>query len=193
MSTPAASPPASGLRVTRAVAEQLGTYPEEARATIRRYMNSINENTVGKPVDIPGAPRGTRYLALEPEESALPVIIYRPNLPSEGSGWLIAALLDRDTYAQQREAESRGLLSNPTVRAGIRAAAITAAGVAVALAARRAIAPSQDEGESGKAAEPGDHLGDEDREVLGRLTRRPRRVGPLGPHARRGRGGHGSS
>lgn len=139
MSASADSPPASGIRVTRPVMDELWKIADPGEgAALRRYINSIPQ-AVGTPVDIPGAPPGTQYLAIVPEESELPVIVYRPALPDEQGEWLVTALLPRETYQQQKQAEKRGLLQNDTVRAGILAAALAAAGIAVGILTGEAV------------------------------------------------------
>ncbi len=127
------SPRASGIRVTRPVIDELQKITDAGLAgTLRRYINSIPQ-LEGTPIDIPGAPAGTQYLALVPDEPELPVIVYRPTLPGEQGEWLVTALLDRDTYGQQKQAEKRGLLQNDAVRAGIQAAAMAAVGIAIGI------------------------------------------------------------
>jgi hypothetical protein len=137
MSADADSPPTSGIRVARPVIDELRrmTDPNVA-AALRRYINSI-PHSAGVPIDIPDPPPGTQYLAIVPEEQELPVIVYRPTLPDERGEWLITALLGRDTYEQQRQAEKRGLLQNDAVRAGIKAAAVAAVGAVIGILAAR--------------------------------------------------------
>jgi hypothetical protein len=94
MST-AATPPGGDVRVTRIVLETVtGMGDTPARSALLRYISSIGE-TSGQPIDIPGAPTGTRYLAITLPEPSLPLIVYRPGLPEEGGGW------GRDSAARQ--------------------------------------------------------------------------------------------
>jgi hypothetical protein len=121
----------SGIRIAGPVLKELGAMRGAGhRAVLIRSIGSISQGA-GEPVDIPGAPPGTSYLALVPAEPSLPVIIYRPMLPDEDGDWLVTALLDRDTYRQQREAEKRGILGDPAIRSSIQVAAETASNVAI--------------------------------------------------------------
>ncbi|HVB45232.1 MAG TPA: hypothetical protein VNF47_21360 [Streptosporangiaceae bacterium] len=122
-----------GVRVTRAAMEELWKITNPAQGgTLRRLIVGIPQ-AEGIPVDISGAPPGTQYLAIVSDDPELPVIVYRPTLPDEEGEWLVTALLDRDTYQQQKQAEKRGLLQNDTVRAGIQAAAMAAAAIAIGM------------------------------------------------------------
>ena len=113
---------AGNIRVARTVLGEIkGLEPPEADA-VKETIDSIG-TAEGVPVDIPVAPPGTAYLALAPSDQAAPVVIYRPMLPDEGGDWLVTALMDRDDYEVQREAQRRGLLHDPAVRTAVTAAA----------------------------------------------------------------------
>ncbi len=113
---------AGNIRVARTVLDEIkGLEPPEADA-VRETIDSIR-TTDGVPVDIPVAPPGTAYLALAPADPAAPVVIYRPMLPDEGGDWLVTALMDREDYGVQREAQRNGLLRDPAVRTAVTAAA----------------------------------------------------------------------
>jgi hypothetical protein len=136
MTAPEASARSVRTRVARPVADEIEAMDPPSRQALAQHVVDISD-AVGEPIDIPGAPPGTSYLAFVPPEPNLPVIVYRPMRPDEDGDWLVTALLDRETYTQQRIAEVGGLLSNPAVRAGIQAAAITAAGIAIGMVAGR--------------------------------------------------------
>ena len=113
---------AGDIRVARTVLDEIkGLEPPEADA-VRETIDSIGA-TEGEPVDIPVAPPGTAYLALAPADQAAPVVIYRPMLPDENGDWLVTALMDRDDYEVQQEAQRHGLLRDPAVRTAVTAAA----------------------------------------------------------------------
>lgn len=78
----------------------------------------IIDKVTGEPIDLPGAPGRTSYLALSTrlqDGRAGPVIIYRPSQSSEHADWVIVYLLSREQYKDVRRAE--GLVATtPAVR-----------------------------------------------------------------------------
>jgi hypothetical protein len=93
------------IRVTRSANEQIGALDAADARAVDSALAALDERP-GRPINLPGAPAGTSYLALPTRRSAAgPVIIYRPMLPSEGEGWLIVSLLSPAEYRNIGRAE----------------------------------------------------------------------------------------
>jgi hypothetical protein len=93
------------IRITRSAREQIGTLDAAAARAVDSALAALDERP-GRPINLPGAPAGTSYLALPTRRSAAgPVIIYRPTLPSEGEGWLVVSLLSPEEYRNIGRAE----------------------------------------------------------------------------------------
>jgi hypothetical protein len=94
------------VRLTNAVADAIkGLEPDEAEAVIRVIERL--DSAEGEPADLPGAPPGTQYLAITPENPKAPVVIYRPMLSNEEGDWLVTSLIPRDNYHAWRGATER--------------------------------------------------------------------------------------
>ena len=94
------------VRLTNAVADAIkGMEPDEADAVVRVIERL--DSAEGDPADLPGAPPGTQYLAITPENPKAPVVIYRPMLRNEDGDWLVTSLIPRDKYYAWRGAADR--------------------------------------------------------------------------------------
>jgi hypothetical protein len=87
------------VRLTVAAADEIKQMdPDE----IGRVLGRVGRGE-GEPVDLPGAPPGTQYLALRPESPKAPVVIYRPMLPNEDGDWLVTSLIPQDNFNAWRQ------------------------------------------------------------------------------------------
>jgi hypothetical protein len=102
------------VRLTTAVNDEIrdmtGAEADAVWAAIERIGRAE-----GEPVDLPGAPPGTQYLALTPSGGKGPVVIYRPMLPGEDGDWLVASLIAREQYDAWR-ALVRAAVEQPRAR-----------------------------------------------------------------------------
>jgi hypothetical protein len=124
--------PASDVVVARTVLGQMRKLPPSQAASVARGVQTIGQ-VKGEPIRIEavGIPPGARHFALAPDDDQAPIIIYRTVPPDDPGKWRVTTLMSRDDYREYREAERRGLLDDPTVKAVIKAAAIIAGAVAV--------------------------------------------------------------
>jgi len=103
------------IRITRSAREQIGALDAAAARAVDSVLAALDESH-GRPINLPGAPAGTSYLALPTRRSAAgPVIIYRPMLPSEGEGWLVVSLLSPAEYRNIGRAEEL-VIASPAAR-----------------------------------------------------------------------------
>jgi hypothetical protein len=106
-----------GIRAARTVTSQISELDQDVAGAVRRAILSIG-HAEGEPISIPtpGPPRDMQYLSLVPDHLAAPVIIYRQARPGEKGKWLVTALISREAYQHQREAERAGILDDQFVR-----------------------------------------------------------------------------
>ncbi len=105
------------ILVTQTARKQIGALDDADAKAVDAALQIIDKIT-GEPIDLPGAPGGTYYLALSTRTEdgrAGPVIIYRPGLSTEDAGWVIIYLLSRDEYKEVRRAENLAA-TTPAVR-----------------------------------------------------------------------------
>ena len=77
--------------------------PERAEA-VHAAIREIGTRT-GEPLDIPGSPPDTPFLALKTSLRDAPVVVYRRTLPDEPGDWLVVSLLSPEEYQDVRRAE----------------------------------------------------------------------------------------
>lgn len=123
---PISDPPvASDVLVSQAVLDRLDelaeTEPEKADSAARAIQSVGRVPAAPIRIDLPGGPRGAKYVALVPADPDAPVIIYRALIPEvdTGSGWLVTALLSPTEYQRYREAERTGLQERSPRAAGL--------------------------------------------------------------------------
>jgi hypothetical protein len=106
----------SEIRVTRAAKEQIGALDDVDDRAVNAALASLDDRE-GRPINLPGAPAGTSFLAMPtPIRRAGPVIIYRPLLPSEGTGWLVVSVLSYEDFRNITRAEEY-VAESPEARA----------------------------------------------------------------------------
>jgi hypothetical protein len=96
------------ILVTSTAQHQIEALDDADAQAVDSAIQAIDRST-GELIDLPGAPAGTSYLALSTRVSRDgregPVIVYRPQLPDEGRGWLIMSLLSPERYRALRHVE----------------------------------------------------------------------------------------
>lgn len=124
---------ATDVLVARTVIDQMHELPPSQAATVARAIQAIGQ-VQGEPISInlTDLPPDTKHYALTPDDDQAPIIIYRSIPPGERHAkWRVTTLMNRDDYNEYRQAERRGLLDDPVVKALIKAG--IAVGVALAI------------------------------------------------------------
>jgi hypothetical protein len=125
----------ANVRMTPAAIDALHELASPQAKSVARAIAAIGR-TEGKPV---AAPQGTaqdngrQYLAMVPADDQAPVVMYRE---ADDGGYLVTALVDRDTYKTYEIAEQPGFLQSATFKAAVGAVAAAALGI---IAGSRAI------------------------------------------------------
>jgi hypothetical protein len=96
----------SELRVTRSAKEQIGALDAADARAVDAALASLDDRE-GRPINLPGAPVGTSFLAMPTQvRRDGPVIIYRPLLPTEKvMGWLVVSVLSGEDFRNITRAE----------------------------------------------------------------------------------------
>lgn len=104
---------------------------EKAQATaVNRAIDRIG-TVPGRRIDLPTAPPGTPYYALQTSNPGAPVVIYREMRKEEDGDYLVVSLMTPGQFRQQQEVEESGILDDPALRQEVRVVANTAATTAV--------------------------------------------------------------
>jgi hypothetical protein len=115
----------SNVRMTPAAIDALHGLARPQAESVARAIAAIGQ-APGKPVAAPEG-NGRQYLAMVPDEDAAPVVMYRE---SDDGGYLVTALVDRDTYKTYEIAENgHGLLQSTTFKTMVGAVAAAVMGV----------------------------------------------------------------
>lgn len=124
------------IRITQSALQMLRALDDADSRAADAALAIIDEQP-GQPINLPGAPAGTSYLALPARRNpGGPVIIYRPLLPTEGEGWLVVSLLTPEEYRDIGRAEEL-VTASPAAReivSAVVAGTVATAGVATATA-----------------------------------------------------------
>jgi PHD/YefM family antitoxin component YafN of YafNO toxin-antitoxin module len=103
------------IRITQSALQMLRALDDADSRAVDAALAVIDEQP-GQPINLPGAPAGTSYLALPARRNpGGPVIIYRPLLPMEGEGWLVVSVLSHEEYRDIGRAEEL-MASSPAAR-----------------------------------------------------------------------------
>lgn len=92
---------------------------EELSSGQARAVNAAIRDIPGKRgqrFNIPGAPPAEPFLAIEPEDSDAPVVIYRRTTTDEQGDWLVVSLMNRSDYHAVRRAEQSLAAAPPAIR-----------------------------------------------------------------------------
>jgi hypothetical protein len=115
----------SNVRMTPAAIDALHELARPQAESVARAIAAIGQ-TPGKPVKAPDV-NGRQYLAMVPDDETAPVVMYRE---SDDGGYLVTALVDRDTYKTYEIAENgHGFFQSNTFKAAVSAVAAAAVGV----------------------------------------------------------------
>lgn len=116
----------SDVRMTPAAIDALHKLARPQAESVARAIAAIGQ-VPGKPVEAPnGNGNGRQYLAIVPDDDEAPVVMYRQ---SEDNGYLVTALVDRDTYQTYEITEQPGFLRSTTFRTAVGTVAAAAIGV----------------------------------------------------------------
>jgi hypothetical protein len=125
----AAVPTDSGPSNVRMTPAAIGSLRELARPeaeSVARAIAAIGQIR-GNPVVAPnGNGNGKNYLAIVPEDDKAPVVMYRH---ADDNGYLVTALVDRDTYQTYEIAEQPSFLQSRTFKTAVSAVAAAAIGI----------------------------------------------------------------
>jgi hypothetical protein len=124
----------ANVRMTPAAIDALHELARPQAESAARAIAAIGQ-TAGKPVDAPQA-NGRQYYAMVPDDDKAPVVMYR----EADDGYLVTALVDRDTYETYEIAEQPGFLQSKSFKAAV--GAVAAAALGIILGARAAGKPS---------------------------------------------------
>ena len=113
----------SNVRMTPAAIDALHELARPQAEAVARAIASIGQ-AEGKPVAAPQG-NGRQYYAMVPDDDA-PVVMYRQ---ADDKGYLVTALVDRDTYKTYEIAEQPGFLQSTTFKTAVGAVAAAALGI----------------------------------------------------------------
>ena len=126
----------SNVRMTPAAIDALHKLARPQAESVARAIAAIG-HVAGRPVEAPnGNGNGRQYLAAVPDDEKAPVVMYRQ---SEDKGYLVTALVDRDTYQTYEIAEQPSFLRSSTFRAAVGAVAAAAIGIILGSRAGRSL------------------------------------------------------
>jgi hypothetical protein len=116
----------SNVRMTPAAIDALHKLARPQAESVARAIAVIGQ-VPGKPVEAPNENgNGRQYLAVVPDEEMAPVVMYRE---AEDNGYLVTALVDRDTYQTYEITEQPSFLRSTTFRTAVGAVAAAAIGI----------------------------------------------------------------
>jgi hypothetical protein len=116
----------SNVRMTPAAIDALHKLTRPQAESVARAIASIGR-VPGNPVEAPnGNGNGRQYLAIVPDDEMAPVVMYRE---SEDNGYLVTALVDRDTDQTYEISEQPSFLRSTTFRTAVGAVAAAAIGI----------------------------------------------------------------
>ena len=116
------------VRMTPAAIDALHKLARPQAESVARAIASIGQ-VPGNPVEAPngnGNGNGRRYLAIVPDDDMAPVVMYRE---SDDNGYLVTALVDRETYQTYEITEQPSFLRSTTFRTAVGAVAAAAIGI----------------------------------------------------------------
>src|SRR5215472_4397824 len=114
----------SNVRMTPAAIGGLRELARPQAESVARAIAAIGQ-VPGKPVEAPNG-NGRQYLAVVPDDDKAPVVMYRN---SEENGFLVTALVDRDTYQTYEISEQPSFLRSNTFKTAVSAVAAAAIGI----------------------------------------------------------------
>src|SRR5215471_16132259 len=117
----------SNVRMTQPAIDALRELARPQAEAVARAIAAIGTagTTEGKKVVAP-ADNGRQYYAMVPDDDSAPVVMYRA---ADDSGYLVTALVDRETYKTYEIAEQPGFLQSTTFKTAVGAVAAAALGI----------------------------------------------------------------
>jgi hypothetical protein len=114
----------SNVRMTPAAIGALRELARPQAESVARAIAAIGQ-VPGRPVEAPNG-NGRQYMATVPDDDKAPVVMYRN---SEDNGYLVTALVDRDTYQTYEISEQPSFLRSNTFKTAVSAVAAAAIGI----------------------------------------------------------------
>jgi hypothetical protein len=119
------------VRMTPAAIDALHSLARPQAGSVARAIAAIGQ-AEGKPVaSPPDSDNGRQYYAMVPDDDDAPVVMYRQ---ADDNGYLVTALVDRDTYKTYEIAGRPGFLQSNSFKTA--AATVVAAAIGVILGSR---------------------------------------------------------
>jgi hypothetical protein len=120
----------ANVRMTPTAIDALHELARPQAESVARAIAAIGQ-AEGKPVAAPKDTQqdngnGRQYLAMVPDDDQAPVVMYRE---ADDGGYLVTALVDRDTYKTYEIAEQPGFLQSTTFKAAVGAVAAAVLGI----------------------------------------------------------------
>ena len=118
----------SNVRMTQPAIDSLRELARPQAEAVARAIAAIGTaggEAEGKKVVAP-SDNGRQYYAMVPDDDSAPVVMYRA---ADDSGYLVTALVDRDTYKTYEIAERPGFLQSTTFKTAVGAVAAAALGI----------------------------------------------------------------
>ena len=116
----------ANVRMTPAAIDALHELARPQAESVARAIAAIGQ-VPGKPVEAPnGNGNGRQYLAIVPDDDGAPVVMYRE---ADDGGYLVTALVDRETYEPYEIAKQPSFLQSTTFKAAVGAVAAAAIGI----------------------------------------------------------------
>ena len=109
----------ANVRMTPAAIDALHELGRPKAESVARAIAAVGQ-TQGKPVEAPQE-NGRQYYAIVPDDDQAPVVMYRE---ADDGGYLVTALVDRETYETYEIAEPPGFLQSTTFKAAVGAVGI---------------------------------------------------------------------
>jgi hypothetical protein len=116
----------SNVRMTQPAIDALHDLARPQAEAVARAIAAIGTTEGKKVVAPPAADNGRQYYAMVPDQDDAPVVMYRP---ADDSGYLVTALVDRETYKTYEIAEQPGFLQSTTFKTAVGAVAAAALGI----------------------------------------------------------------
>jgi hypothetical protein len=114
----------ANVRMTPAAIDALHELARPQAESVARAIAAIGQ-TEGKPVEAPQE-NGRQYYVMVPGDDQAPVVMYRE---ADDGGYLVTALVDRDTYKTYEIAEQPGFLQSTSFKAAVATVAAAALGI----------------------------------------------------------------
>jgi hypothetical protein len=116
----------SNVRMTQPAIDSLRELARPQAEAVARAIAAIGTAKGGGKKVVAPADNGRQYYAMVPDDDTAPVVMYRE---ADDSGYLVTALVDRETYKTYEIAEQPGFLQSTTFKTAVGAVAAAALGI----------------------------------------------------------------